>query len=272
MALITCPKCGSKISDRATQCPKCNHIVGHNSTYNQQFMNNKPKRNRGGITTSIVVAIVILGCATGYYFYDRHKTTVLVRQKLQQQRQDSIALVQGLMAEREAFMADSLEQVAFRNEFAEVSDLLYMGKEGMSEFLTPMFRNDMDKQLKQKGYTVTQSREGYAEGEGGEYNEYTKTIYEKEWTRSNTAALWSKITYVSGGCGGITIEFCDNEAKERFLESCKKFGYKSKHREGNETMLTIVPPNNENYFNFHENNNGVIIISKQKVFISYYCI
>lgn len=65
MALIKCPKCGHKISDKAKQCPKCGHIIAHNDGVPQDNMpqDNTPSSNKTNTAVLAVLIICILALA-----------------------------------------------------------------------------------------------------------------------------------------------------------------------------------------------------------------
>lgn len=56
MALITCPECKQKISDKAAACPHCGGGV--------------PKRKRSGGCLGVLLVVLLIGFAASYFFYD----------------------------------------------------------------------------------------------------------------------------------------------------------------------------------------------------------
>lgn len=64
MALITCPKCGASVSDKAVACPNCGHPI--NETYQQsappvqQPAQTQPVNGRSKLYLWMVIAVIIL--------------------------------------------------------------------------------------------------------------------------------------------------------------------------------------------------------------------
>lgn len=117
MALIQCPGCGKRISDKAAKCPHCgftgdNQQAPHPPIYtenNDSFIPSE-SNNKSMYIWIALIAIIILGAGAWFAFSytqkaDTEQSAHLAQLRTEQRKQDSI-----LAAQKEAARLDSLRQ------------------------------------------------------------------------------------------------------------------------------------------------------------------
>lgn len=83
MALMICPECGNKISDKATCCPKCGYPVNNKTSNNKIIENNNPKSDGThyglkktitgkGMKPSIIILVLIVVFILYSYFWNKN--------------------------------------------------------------------------------------------------------------------------------------------------------------------------------------------------------
>lgn len=176
MALINCPQCGHRISDKATACPKCGYVVNREpeKVVFKPIQNNRPAttppfppsvppvvpsaepqydetpddnggRGNGLKWLLIVIAVLLVGGGVGYYFYFAHKAKLEAEYKAfmaDSLRRDSIAAV-----ERAAFVADSIR----RDSIAEVE--AFVANVPTFEEVYRFYDQEGDAFFKKRGFT-----------------------------------------------------------------------------------------------------------------------
>lgn len=277
MAMTECPECGNMISDKAKQCPKCGYEPKRNPAtpppLPPDLNPNGGGKKRAGLIWLLVALAVVIIAGIGYYIYSRNEAAQKEKEAAElaaKQRADSLANEARL----DSLRMDSLAREEFIASLVKPGDLLRVTTTTYSGESVPdiIFRRDAEDRLREAGYDVTDIVHDRRECEGGEMIPYTVTTYEKSWGEG--ARLWSKVILDSGCCGGYTIEFCDEEQYNRFLEECKKLGYSQKRNEnGSELLMIGKTVNGEDVsWYIHENYHAVIELLKNKVVINFGCI
>lgn len=180
MALINCPRCGNRISDKAIKCPKCGFEVSQIPFPENRFLREKRGRqvvypdvnnatkqgnNRGWmIVFPIIVVIGIVVCVILYFNKDnKHKEAKIIAERemlAKQAIQDSLTAVQIETERLEKLRMDSIKAIEERIEKATIhwNDLIrYDSANGYEVLNYKVIRNN----LKSKDFVQTDHNREY---------------------------------------------------------------------------------------------------------------
>ncbi len=246
MALIKCKECGAEISEHAKKCPHCGLVITSAKSHVQN------KRTKSKWIWCITALIIVLGCAV-FYLMESAKT-----------RKASNDNILGTETSNQAEVNTISEQYVDINDFIERKP-----SEGYDGLEIPEFKDNIKNNLESMGYVITDTKRGTRDGEGGMDNYAIYTFEKKSATNSQS---WSRIVFDDGQCGGYTIYFCNNEQKDKFIESCKQLGYTQQTQEEGETILRIPQDENDYYDYYHENWNCIITLKNNSLTIHFGCV
>ena len=170
MALKPCYHCGNHISDKATKCPKCgvelskesfSENVNPQQEYSDVTEAQKPrKRRRWGMIVIPLIAIVTIGGCVLYFNNEKKNNEAL--KVAEQARQDSIIAVQKEAEKLEQQRQDSIAWVNFTTSDLSFKELYGHVKECYREW-GPVNTIWPDKE------TITFSNEGLLNPKNGDY-------------------------------------------------------------------------------------------------------
>lgn len=275
MALKRCGECGNPVSEFADKCPNCG--APKDCFVDDDYNEGYPKKERNLKWFWVAIAIGIVVGIIGFTLYSEHQKGIKL-QRLEKLRADSIAeanreAAERAAAERDEEIQDSINKVNFRNSFIILKDLLVLKSADWYDGKYPDFRSNIPAILKSRDYKLVNTYHDKREGEGGDLYPFTITTWEKKWDGADSADIWSRVKIDDGPCGGIEVYFCDNNALNAFLNSCRIFGYTHKTKDGSGGYeLTMVAQDSDEMNYAHENYNCVISVTGRKVFISQGCI
>jgi len=246
MALIKCKECGADISEHAKKCPHCGVVI---TSANSQGQNKRSK----SMWIWCVSAVIIISICVVFYLMQSPKT--------EKANNDNIHGTET---------ANQAEVDAVSEEYVDINDFIERKPmSGSEDMKIPEFKDNIKNNLESMGYVITDTKRGTRDGEGEMDNYAIYTFEKKSPTNSQS---WSRIVFDDGQCGGYTIYFCNNEQKDKFIESCKQLGYTQQMQEVGETILRIPQGENDYYDYYHENWNCIITLKNNSLTIHFGCV
>lgn len=277
MALINCPNCGNRISDKAVKCPRCGYVLPRPSVEeikatdvkaettkpNAEETTPKPsKPNRMTWLLAVIFAVVVVGIGVGgYVWYDNNQKQIAIRL---QHEQDSIAAVQRELARIDSLRQDSINS---RNEFVasfvKITDLV--GKDNSSYGQCFTWRSSLKEKetyeyfntfLLNRGYNLINKSSDMVEVEGGDYDVMYIHTYKLESDRFPD--LWNEVELTTGRwvCEHISVHFCDEAQANEFWKECQEFGFK---KSPYYDSSTLIEPINDSCYSVDRKGNNITV-------------
>lgn len=242
MALINCPKCGHKISDRAAKCPHCGTDFTSNvlsSTPHDQsgVASRHPGRgNKNNLVIILVSGVITLVSVLAIYFYFENKYRQQTSTIVEQARLDSIKTAEREAARREAIAReeariDSLRQDSIRRdrELFRLNASVFIEKirRESDNHASDVYQNpDWEKRLKSLGFKGSVKFLGRIEGDYDEMVDSYSGTFVRTDSEGTITIKYSCDEYTLFDDFSWSITFTNEKQKEAFIQSLYAMGYK----------------------------------------------